>query len=359
MGLPFLNHRAARKRDQLLAIDMGARTTKAVQLQRKGDGYAVTRFVVLDAPIYEKTLSSELLAEHLKLVVQTLESRARLVTLAVGVSDSLVRHAEMPQMPVGDMRQILKNNSKIYLQQDLPGYVFDCFILATRAPAKPTDKAKLPVGPQKHKVLVAGAKRQLIEEMNAAVRASNLIPDSVVPGLIGPVNAFELAAPQLFSKEVVALVDLGFRNTTICLLQEGELIMSRVVGIGGDRFTNCLAEAMGITYAEAEGIKIGMPNEVRAELEALVKPLARELRASIDFFEHQQDRTISQVFFSGASARSEFIVKTLESELMAPCSTWNPLAGFPTELPPQQQAEVEQVAPQFAVAVGAAAATLC
>ena len=45
---------------------------------------------------------------------------------------------------------------------------------------------------------------------------------------------------------------------------------------------------MNISYAEAEGIKVGMPGEVQAALESQVQPLGRELRASLDFFEHQQ-----------------------------------------------------------------------
>src|SRR4030095_5703461 len=99
------------------------------------------------------------------------------------------------------------------------------------------------------KVLVAGAKRQLVEEMQAAIRTTGLTADSIVPGLIGPVNTFEMAMPDVFAKDVIALVDMGFKNTTICLLQEGELVLSRVVGIGGDKLTNGLAESLGITYA--------------------------------------------------------------------------------------------------------------
>jgi type IV pilus assembly protein PilM len=178
----------------------------------------------------------------------------------------------------------------------------------------------------------------------------------VVPGLIGPVNAFELAMPAIFAKEVVALVDIGFKNTSICLLQEGELVLSRVVAIGGDRVTNGLAESLGISYAEAEGIKVGMPGEVQSNMESLVTPLGRELRASIDFFEHQQDKAVSQVFISGGSARSELVLQILQEELMAECKTWNPVGSMEMALPPQQVAEIEQVAPQLAVAMGAAAA---
>ena len=357
MALPFLNGQS-KKRDQIIAVDLGGRSTKAVHLQRKGDSYTLLRYSVMDAPIYEKSMSVELLADHLKSVCQSLEAKTKYVSLAISVNDSIVRHAELPQIPVGDMRQILKNNSKNYLQQDLPGYTFDCHFIPTR-PGGPNETAKPNAGgTQKLKVLVGGAKKQLADDLQAAVKQAGYIPDQVVPGLVGPVNAFELAMPEAFKAEPTALVDIGFKSSNISLLLKGELVLSRVVNIGGDRFTQGLAESMSISYAEAEGIKVGMPSEVQSNLEPLLLPLGRELRASVDFFEHQQDRTITQIYMSGGSARSEFIVKALEAELMAPCKSWNPAATLQVALPPAQISELEHVAPQLAVAVGTAAAAI-
>ncbi len=356
MALPFLNSSSG-KRDLILAIDLGGRTTKAVQLQRRGDDFVLSRFMLLDAPIYEKTLSADLLTEHMKSICQTMETKARPITLAVGVNDSIVRHADLPQMPISDMRQVLKNNTKNYLQQDLPGYIFDCSILLPRSPQSAAEKAKA-TGPLKQKVLVAGARKQLVEDMQNAIRSTGSIPEAIVPGLVGPVNAFEMAMPEVFNKEVVGLVDIGFRNTSICLLQQGELILSRVVAIGGDRLTTGLAESLGISYAEAEGIKVGMAPEVQSQLEALVIPLGRELRASIDFFEHQQDKTVTHVYVGGASAHSELILQTLQTEMMVECKTWNPVSFLQMALPPQQAGEIEHVGAQLAVAVGAALTSL-
>jgi len=206
------------------------------------------------------------------------------------------------------------------------------------------------------KVLVAGARKQLVEDMQAAIKSTGMLADHIVPGLIGPVNAFEMAMPEVFTREVVALVDIGFKHTSICLLQQGELILSRVVAIGGDKLTTGLAESLGISYAEAEGIKVGMPSEVQAQLQSLVLPLGRELRASIDFFEHQQDKTVTHVYVGGGSSNSEFIIEALHSELMVECKTWNPLNFLQMALPPQQRGEIEHVAPQLSVAVGVALA---
>jgi Tfp pilus assembly PilM family ATPase len=110
--------------------------------------------------------------------------------------------------------------------------------------------------------------------------------------------------------------------------------------MGGDRFTAAVSELMGISYAEAEGIKIGMASEVQSALESVITPLGRELRASIDFFEHQADRAVSCAYLSGGSTRSEFIVQGLQQELMIEAKVWNPTASLKLELPPQQAGEL-------------------
>jgi type IV pilus assembly protein PilM len=147
---------------------------------------------------------------------------------------------------------------------------------------------------------------------------------------------------------------VGFKGSTIIILGSGEIMLNRVVTIGGDQFTQGLADQLGTSYQEAENIKIGMPGEVQQNLEPLIQPLGRELRASIDFFEHQQDQTVSKVFIAGGSARSDFIVQALQGELMVPCQVWSPLKFLQMSLPPQKMGEIEQVAPQLSVAIGAA-----
>jgi type IV pilus assembly protein PilM len=348
MALPFMKRDSRKKRDQMLAVDLGARSTKAVLLQRRGNKFALANYAILDTPIFDKIISEELLTEHLRAIAQTLQAKGKPLTLTIGVEDAVVRHVEMPSMPAEDIRMILKNNSRVYLQQELTGYVFDSYA------GNPAQNGAAPKDAQKAKVLIAGAKNQIVTNYVAAAKNAGLIPDHIVPSILGPVNAFELAMPEVFKGQTVALVDIGFRSSSICILQEGELVLNRVVSIGGDRLTSGLAESMGIGYAEAEGIKIGMPAEVEPQLDLLISPLARELRASIDFFEHQQERTLPMVYVSGGSARSEFIVQTLRREIAVECKTWDPLAGLQVALPPAQTSEIEQVAPQLSVAIGAA-----
>lgn len=354
MPLPFFSS-FEKKRDQVMVIDLGAKVTKAVHISRKSGGFFLNNFALVDAPVYDKGLNVVPMANHLRAVAQLLNSRLKPVSLAVGVESSLLRHADMPLVTAHDMRQMLKFSSKNYLQQDLSDCVFDVHILPPKSETAP--KADVPKGGNpKIRVLVGAAKKQIVEDLKESAEQAGLEADQIIPSFIGPANAFEMAQPDAFGKEVVALVDVGYKNTTICILYNGELTLSRVVAFGSGKLTQGISEALGMSLEEAEGAKLTMPPEVESVAQSLLSPLGRELRASIDFHDHQRDRAVSQVFFSGGASRSAQIVQALQVELMVPCQTWNPTSFMTLNLPPQVLGEIESVAPQLTVAVGAAMA---
>jgi type IV pilus assembly protein PilM len=353
LHLPFLNGASRKKRSQVISVDLGNRTTKAVLLERQGDGFALLRYALLDAPIYDKKISAEQLGDHLQSVAEALGSTTKYISVAVGLGDAVIRQVELPQLSLDELRTVLKMNHKNYLQQDLPNHTFDCYIIPPRAQAA---AAKAPAG-AKFKVLAAAAKKQLVSDLMQAASSAGLVADALVPSLIGPINAFESALPEVYAKETVALVEIGFKHTSVCVMDRGELATNRVVNIGGDQLTSGLAETMNISYAEAEGIKVGMAPEVESALQMQVLPLGREIRASLDFFEHQQDRPVTQVYVSGATARSEMIMQMLHSELMVECKTWNPGSFLKMALSGQQAAEIDHIGSQLTVAIGTALAT--
>jgi type IV pilus assembly protein PilM len=355
--LPFLNGVSKKKRTQMISVDLGSRTTKAVLLEKRGEVLALTRYALLDAPIAEKKISPELLADHLHFVAEALGGGAKYLSASIGMSDSMVRQVELPQMPLDEMRTILKMNHKNYMQQDLPNHAFDCYILPPRIDPKAAAVPRDLNVPIKLKVLAAAAKQQVVNDFLQATKIAGLVADALVPSLLGPINAFERAMPEIYAKETVAIVDIGFRHTSVCVLDCGELSTNRTINIGGDQITASLAETMSISYAEAEGIKVGMAPEIEAALLQQVTPLGREIRASLDFFEHQFDRPVTQVFVCGATARSEMILQILNTELLLECKSWNPTGFLQLALPGNQAVEIEQIGPQLTVAIGAALTT--
>lgn len=351
MVFPFASN-LTRRRDEMVAIALGARVTKAVHLVRKGESLRLRNYVLQSAPVYGTELSVELLAEHLKSITQSLGASTRRVTLVISMERTLVRNVDLPSDRVPDMRRMISLAPKNYFQEELPDYLFDCFILRAAPATKPTEGVK---PGQRFNALVGGAKRQLVTDLQAAAEAAGLVVDQITLSQIGLANAAALAMPDLVEKEVIAAVDLGFVTSTISILVNGEPALTRVVGIGADKVTSGLAELMSINYPAAEAVKLTMPDKVQAKLQTIMAPLGQELRAAIEFFEHQYDKTVSQVFVSGGSARSHVLVQNLQTELIIPCHSWNPTSFLALELPKTQAELIEKDGPQLVVAIGAAA----
>jgi type IV pilus assembly protein PilM len=359
LPLPFLNSTARKKRSQIIGIDLGSRTTKAVLIERRGEVLALTRYALLDAPHSERKITTAQLSDHLRAVVDALGGSTKHIVASASMEDAIVRLIELPQIPVYEMRQILKVNHKNYLQQELPNHVFDCHIFPPRMlGAKDKSSAPGSGGVPKLKILAAAAKQQFVADFMQAASSAGLVAESLVPGLIGPANDFEQCQPEIFTKETIAIVDIGFKHSSVIVLDRGELVLNRMINVGGDKLTAGLAETMSISYAEAEGIKVGMAPEVESALQMQIMPLSREIRASLDFFEHQYDRTVSQIFVTGGSSRSEMIVQMMHSELMLECKTWDPVSFLQLALPGQQAVEVEHIGPQLTTALGIALAAL-
>jgi len=336
--------------NQIIAIDLGTRSTKAVCLQKDGDKVSLVGYAIQDRPNFGKALANDQLAKHLQAVAQAVNPKVRNIILAVGATDSVICHAEMPVIETSQMRKMVKLNPKLYFQEDLANYSFDCFVLHQGSNLKPEGKQI-----KKAKTLVVAIKNSLLQNLQDGAVSAGLKLEAVTASQSAAANCFA-RSKEASENKIAALVDVGFGHSTISLLVNGEITLSRVVNIGADKFTGGLAEAMNITYSVAESLKQIMPEKVNSQLKTLVAPLCHELSNSIHFFEQQQDKKVSEVYVSGGSARSGFIIEILQSELNLPCKSWSPTSSLKIELPPERIKTLQQEEPQLTVAIGAALA---
>lgn len=338
--MPF--SKALRKRNEIVAIDFGYQITKAVHLKRTPSGFSLAKYVFVETPIYEKIPSQELLTDHLKSVSAALDAPVRNLVIAIGASETLLCHAELPATNTSDLRKMVKLSPKTYLQQDLPDFLFDCHAKATAGEPGNANTARMK---RKTKVLVGGAKRRLVENLQEAASDAGFIVGEITLNQLGVVNAVR-ALPSDSHAEVVAALDIGSNNSTIAILMNGEFSLTRTVNVGAGK----LADFFGKTGAA--DLAAGKMEEFQTRVQGLISVLTRELTASIDFFETQYDAKVTEIVVSGGAARSQFILQGLEAAMEIPCEAWTPAKCRGLELPARQKDEVEYEGPQLAVAIG-------
>lgn len=334
------------KLDEIVAIDLGHRITKALHLRRKGTTVQLEKYVLMDAPIFDKVLSVESLSDHLQAVWRALGASTRHVVFVLNPASSLMCHAELPVASIPDLRRMVKLSPKNYLQQELPDHFFDCY-----AKTDPTEDGTARIQ-RKARVLVGGANARLVETLRDAARQAGLTIAQITTAQVGLVNAFKML-PADSHGDVVALLDIGFNQSTINIVMKGELALTRVVNIGAERIAQALAQPHAKDPNDPGHADVPMSEAMQNKLHSLFVLLGKEVDASIGFFVNNQEVTVNQVYVSGGSARSQFIVQALENELALPCETWNPTKSLTLKLPAGQMNEIEFDATQLAAAIGA------
>lgn len=350
---------------RVLAISFGSRHTSAVLMESTSVGLAVTGFAILEAPRTDspgQPISAEKYAEHFRNLRQAMGGKIREAVVVLNHRDSLLRLTELPVMPVAGLRELLARNPRLHLQQDFPGHVFDCHVQQLQPhhhEQKPGEAGK-PSGPppaprgRKLSTLVGGARRDFLELLAKAGRMAGLRIEQAIPAQMAQIQALKTPLTTSQLEAAVASIDIGLDQSSICIMAGGELAHSRVVPVGGNSLTQGLAEAMKVTHDAAESVKVLLPNTVDLKLQALLAPLAQELKESIDFFEVQYEKKVSLVFVSGGTARSPLIVEMLEKQVQTPCKVWHLAETVSVNLTDDQAALFKRDLPQLMAPVGAA-----
>lgn len=356
----------ARRGNSVFGIDLGKHVFKGVLLQRKGDNrFVLTSYASREVP--EDLATPEDLAQQIKLLLKDLGGSAKGCAIAVSDPESLLRIVEQPNTPIDLLRNALRLNGLMVLNQECKDFVLDCALLSpaatngsrTNGTANGSgEAAEAPVpasnGNAKTKYLVGGMLRPTVKQISEACSKSRVSADILQLAPVCSFNAFEFAYPETFAKEAFLLLDMGHLQSTVMIGSQRELVLVRSIDYGGKALTHALT-ADGALDASAARVMMQEGDAGMAEIcRASLTRLATEVRNSIGFFEGQHEQSIHRIFVSGGLARTETILQTLSDELGLPCEIWDPLETCEVALPPAKRQALPHEFVSLNVACGAA-----
>lgn len=358
----------ARRGDSVFGIDLGKHVFKGVLLQRKGDDrFVLTSYASREVP--ENLTTPEELAHQLKLLLKDLGGSAKGCAIAVSDPESLLRIVEQPNTPIDLLRNALRLNGLMVLNQECKDFVLDCAPLAPEvahclAPVgsgangavdgSGETQAVASQGNGITKYLVGGMLRSTVRQISEACGKSRVPADILQLATVCSFNAFEFAYPEIFAKEAFLLLDMGHVQSSVMIGSERELVLVRSIDYGGRELLHALTANGAVDTAAARLMlqqnDAGMVEICRASLARL----ATEVRNSIGFFEGQHEQNIHRIFVSGGLARTETVLQTLSDELGLPCEIWDPLETCEVALPPTKRQALPHEFVSLNVACGAA-----
>ena len=233
---------------KIVGLDIGTGHLRAVEVaQGRGDAPGtVTRVAEVELPP-GAVRDGEVAEPHtVATTLRQLWSRAKFagtdVVLGVGNQRVIVRDLEMPSMSQPQIKAALP----FQVGEMLPVAVEDALL-----DYMPLTQRESETGPVVNGLLVAATK-DTVQANVRAVQLAKLTPVAVDLAAFAQCRA--LLRGDLL-RQVVGLVDVGARVTTVVIAAFGVPRVVRLIAAGGQDVTDSLADTLAISAAEAEGLK--------------------------------------------------------------------------------------------------------
>lgn len=336
----------------LVGLDIGASSVKAVQLHRAGKGYELAHLGM--APLSPEAIVDGVIMDGgsviaaIQQIYQEHGIKTKDVAVAVSGHSVIVKKIRMQQMKEEELAESIQWEAEQYIPFAIEDVNLDFQILEPRGGSPEMD------------VLLVAVKKDVINDYLTVISSAGLTGQVVDVDAFALENAYEISG-EIPRDQIVALVNLGATVMNINILQRGVTEFTRDSAIGGNRYTESIQKMLGLSFEQAERLKMGTAVEGRTLADAqpaidmVNTELAGEIRRSMDFFRSSsQSDTIHKVVLSGGGARLPGLLSFLGQNLEVPVDVVNPLRAIKTDPKKFDPEYLEFVGPQMGVAVGLA-----
>ena len=336
-----------------VGLDIGASSVKAVQLKRGRGVHELVRLGI--APLHPETIVDGVIMDSGTVIsaIQQIFSENQIktkdVVVAVSGHSVIVKKIRVTKMKPEELEEAIPFEAEQYVPYAIEDVNLDFQVLENADPnASELD------------VLLVAVKKDIVNDYLSIISTAGLNAVVVDVDAFALENAFELAY-DTDREQVVGLVNLGAAVMNINILQGGFSEFTRDSPVGGNRYTESIQKMLGLSYDQAETLKLGTEVEGRTlrdaqpAIDMVNAEVAGEIRRSFDFFRSSSHSdTIHRVVLSGGSARLPGLVEYLSENLEIPFEVANPLRKLKADPKKIDPAYLEMIAPQLAVSVGLA-----
>jgi type IV pilus assembly protein PilM len=337
----------------VVGLDIGASSVKAVQLKRSRGANELVRLGV--APLHPETIVDGVIMDSgtvisaIQQIFTENQIKTKDVVVAVSGHSVIVKKVRITKMKPEELEEAIPFEAEQYVPYAIEDVNLDFQVLENSDPSA-TDMD----------VLLVAVKKDIINDYLSIISTAGLNAVVVDVDAFALENAFELAY-ELDRDQVVGLVNLGAAVMNINILQGGFSEFTRDSPLGGNRYTESIQKMLGLSYEQAETLKLGGEVDGRSFQDAqpavdmVNAEVAGEIRRSFDFFRSSSHSdTIHRVLLSGGCARLPGLVEYLAENLEISFEVANPLRKIKADPKKFDPEHLEMIAPQLAVSVGLA-----
>lgn len=340
---------------QVVGLDIGSSSLKLAEIVDTPKGYILSRFFQVPLPkgviVDGDLVKEEDLTSQIKDLFTRANCKRRKIVTSLSGHSVIIKKVTFPSMDPSELRELIRDEATKYLPFDnMDDVNFDFQILGEND-----------FNPTQIDVLLIAVKKDIIEAFVDAIER---------PGFAVSIVDVDTFALQTMLEEnydfneddSVAIINIGASITNINVIREGATVFNRDVILGGNMVTEALQAKLGVTFEEAEKVKIAGPpagGEAAAtfkeDLLTLTEPILAEIERSFDFFRSTVGvGDLKQVFLSGGCAKIPGFAEDISQRIGIRTEIVNPFKKIAYNTKVMTPQQIEDIGPIAAVAVGLA-----
>jgi type IV pilus assembly protein PilM len=337
----------------LVGLDIGSSSIKAVELQRKGGNLELVNLgfenlqtdTVVDGQIMELNNVSNVIASIFG------EHQIKTSKVAAGVSGHsvIVKNIVLPQMSEDELRESFSWHAEEHIPFDISDVNLDYQVTGSSADAL--------------QVLMAACKSDKIANVKQAIQLAGKHPVVIDVDTFALQNCYEMNY-QPKAGEVVALLNIGASTMNINILNGTRSVFARDASVGGSQYTSLLQKEMGLTFEQAEAVKRGqaLPEGIESRpiqpiIETVSDILALEIRKTMDFYRataEESEEAIQKILVAGGSSKLPGLPEFLSKRFEIPVEMFDPFRAIHVDERKFDPDYMKEIVPDMAIAVGLA-----
>lgn len=353
-----------------VGLDIGSHSIKGVEILERGSEFVIRSVGCVTIPgIKQKSDMPEqsALVQSIKNLWSTGKFGSNKVVLGLPPGSAYVKWLHLEAAD----REELDMTARTAATRGAPFPADDAIVDYRVLSSRGTSSRKV------HFVVLVAASSPALDTLLDTVESAGLEPlavDISTAAALRSCGTQKQAINPLWNGQPTAHCIVGAGSTTIAVVRGGEMEFARNVPVGGNDITECIAEHLGVSWADAEKIKV-TPGTRLIQGGVLIAPhegqehhipcdnvtgrLAREIQRSLRFFTSQFAEgsylgMIGATTMSGGGALMKGLDSCLEDQGIDINCMANPFTCFSVDALGSGVQDVGECSAQYTTAVGLA-----
>jgi type IV pilus assembly protein PilM len=338
------------KSRQLVGLDIGSSSIKAVELKASKGGYELVSFgaehlapdtvvdgAIMDAPQVANAISKIFDAQRVK---------TKNVATSVSGHSVIVKRVPLPLMTEDELYDRIPSEASQHIPFDIADVNLSYQLLES-------------MDSQMDVLLVAVKKDKILNHTNVLAQAGKT-PLVVDIDAFALQNCFEVNY-EPDAGQTIALLNIGASVMNINIVRGGVPLFTRDVSVGGNQYTDALQKELDLSFEDAERLKKGdsLPSVTDEQKQQILRSvsdiLTLEIQKTFDFFRATASgENIQRIVVAGGTARVPGLVDLLREEFAMPVEELNPFRRVLVNPSKHSDDQIREMSPRLAIAVGLA-----